>query len=85
MAHVEGRRLQGMKILSTIALALICPALSGCIVRAAADVVTAPVRAGAQAADWMTTSQDEADRERGREMRKEERRQRQEREKREQY
>ena len=44
-------------------------ALSGCIARTAASVVTAPVRAGAQVADWATTSQDEADRARGRELR----------------
>ena len=43
--------------------------LSGCIARTAASVVTAPVRAGAQVADWATTSQDEADRERGRALR----------------
>jgi len=40
--------------------------LTGCIARTAVDVVTAPVRAGAQVADWATTSQDEADRARGR-------------------
>ena len=44
--------------------------LPGCIVRTAADVATAPVRAGAQVGDWATTSQEEADRNRGREMRK---------------
>ena len=43
--------------------------LSGCIARTAASVVTAPVRAGAQVADWATTSQDEADRARGRALR----------------
>jgi len=48
--------------------------LTGCIAKAALDVATLPVRAGAQAADWATTSQDEADRNRGREMRKEEER-----------
>jgi len=48
--------------------------LSGCIVRTAAEVVTAPVRAVGQAADWATTSQDEADRNRGREIREEEER-----------
>ena len=47
-------------------------ALSGCIVRTAANVATMPVRAGAQAADWATTSQDEADRNYGRKMRKQE-------------
>jgi hypothetical protein len=46
--------------------------LSGCIVRTAANVVTMPVRAGAQAADWATTSQDEADRNYGRKMREQE-------------
>jgi len=50
--------------------------LSGCVAKTAANIVTLPVRAGAQAADWATTSQDEADRNRGREMRKEEERQR---------
>lgn len=45
--------------------------LPGCV-RTVASVVTAPVRAGAQAADWATTSQDEADRNYGRKMRKQE-------------
>lgn len=44
--------------------------LGGCIARTALDVATMPVKAGAQAADWATTSQDEADRNRGREMRR---------------
>lgn len=47
-------------------------ALSGCIARTAVDVVTAPVRAGAQIVDWTTTSQDEADRALGREVRRHE-------------
>ena len=46
--------------------------LPGCIARTAVDVVTLPVRAGAQAADWATTSQNEADRNYGRKMRKQE-------------
>lgn len=46
--------------------------LPGCIARTALDVATMPVRAGAQAADWATTSQDEADRNYGRRMRKQE-------------
>lgn len=50
--------------------------LSGCIVRTAADVATLPVRAGAQVVDWSTTSQDEADRNRGRAMRKQEKKDR---------
>lgn len=48
--------------------------LTGCIARTAAGVVTAPVRVASQAADWATTSQDEADRERGREIRRAEER-----------
>ncbi|WP_120076255.1 hypothetical protein [Aurantiacibacter odishensis] len=48
--------------------------LSGCVARTAFDVVTAPVRAGSQVVDWATTSQDEADRERGREIRRREER-----------
>jgi hypothetical protein len=47
-------------------------ALPGCIARAAVDVVTLPVRAGAQAADWATTSQSESDRNYGRKMREKE-------------
>lgn len=53
---------------------LAAPLLTGCLVRTAADVVTAPVRAGAQVVDWTTTSQDEADRNRGRAIREEEER-----------
>lgn len=48
--------------------------LPGCIARTAVDLVTLPVRAGAQAADWATTSQDESDRNYGREVRKKEER-----------
>ncbi|WP_294336310.1 hypothetical protein [uncultured Sphingomonas sp.] len=44
--------------------------LSGCIAKTAFDVVTLPVKAVGQAADWATTSQDEADRDYGRRMRK---------------
>ena len=46
--------------------------LQGCIAKTAVDVVTMPVRAGAQAADWATTSQEESDRNYGRKMRKQE-------------
>lgn len=47
-------------------------ALNGCVARTLVNVATAPVRAAGQAADWATTSQDEADRERGREIRRRE-------------
>lgn len=47
--------------------------LSGCI-GTASKVVTAPVRVVSKGADWATTSQSEADRNRGREIRKREER-----------
>ncbi|WP_150291885.1 hypothetical protein [Sphingobium estronivorans] len=56
-------------LLTTPALLLILP---GCIARTAANVVTLPVRAGGQVVDWSTTSQEEADRNYGRKMRKQE-------------
>lgn len=58
-------------ILRTISLsALLAFSLNGCVARTAYDVATAPVKAGAKVADWATVSGDEADRERGRELRK---------------
>lgn len=57
---------------SLILAPLAALALSGCIAKTAVGVVTAPVRVASQAADWATTSQDEADRERGREIRRRE-------------
>ncbi|UIJ45277.1 hypothetical protein LZK98_19910 [Sphingomonas cannabina] len=44
----------------------------GCVAKAAWDVATLPVKAGSQAVDWSTTSQEEADRNYGRKMRKQE-------------
>ncbi|WP_447760325.1 hypothetical protein [Sphingopyxis panaciterrae] len=54
-----------------IIAALAVPLLGGCI-SAAKTVVTAPFKAAGQVADWSTTSQDESDRNRGRELRKRE-------------
>lgn len=45
-------------------------ALSGCLAQTAVGIVTAPVRIGAKAVDMATTSQSEADENRGRAMRK---------------
>ena len=59
------------KIAWVLPVALLLP---GCIARTAASVVTLPVRATGQVVDWSTTSQDEADRNRGREMRRQEER-----------
>ncbi|RVT89452.1 hypothetical protein [Sphingomonas crocodyli] len=50
-------------------------ALAGCV-STAKTVVTAPFKVAGKAVDWTTTSQDEADRNRGREMRKQEERDR---------
>lgn len=59
-----------MRGLSHLALILSSTLLSGCLVKAAADVVTAPVRVASKAVDVATTSQSEADEKRGRELRK---------------
>ena len=53
--------------------------LSGCIARTAANIVTLPVRAVGAGVDAVTTSQEEADRNRGREIRKQEEREAKER------
>ena len=58
---------------ATILLLLSTPLLAGCV-STVKTVVTAPVKAVGQVADWSTTSQDEADRNRGRELRKREER-----------
>ncbi|MEO0418569.1 MAG: hypothetical protein AAF249_06880 [Pseudomonadota bacterium] len=47
-------------------------ALSGCIARTAGKIIAAPVNLGSAAVDKATTSQSEADRNRGREIRKRE-------------
>jgi len=54
-------------------LALIAPCallLPGCVAKTAYNVVRLPVQATSKAADWATVSGDEADRARGRELRK---------------
>lgn len=55
-------------------LALTALALQGCLARAAVDVVTLPVKAVSAGVDAATTSQSEADENRGREIRKREER-----------
>ena len=61
-------------------LPIMALSLSGCVVAsvadAAVDVVTLPVKAASGAVDLMTTSQDEADLNAGRELRKEQERDR---------
>ncbi|MGE4323755.1 MAG: hypothetical protein AB7E60_12105 [Sphingobium sp.] len=63
-----------MKSAFVLAAPLLLVLLPGCVARTAANVVTLPVRAGAQAVDWTTTSQEEADRNAGRKMRKQQER-----------
>jgi len=58
-----------MKMNMMLAAALLV-LLPGCVARTAWNVATVPVKAGGKAVDWTTTSQEEADRNRGREMRK---------------
>ena len=62
-----------MRCPAILVIPVLALALGGCI-RTIADVVTAPVKAGAKVADWVTVSQDERDRERGREIRRREER-----------
>ena len=59
-----------MRICPVIALFLL-PLTSGCV-STAASVVKAPFKAAGQVVDWTTTSQEEADRNYGRKMRKQE-------------
>lgn len=52
-------------------IATMLPLLAGgCVAKTAFNVVTFPVKATAKAVDWTTTSQEEADRNRGRDERK---------------
>lgn len=63
-----------MRIPALLALILAAFALQGCLARAAAEVVTLPVKAVSKGVDVATTSQSEADEKRGREIRKREER-----------
>ena len=63
-----------MRALSLLGLVGVSLLLSGCLVRTAADVVTAPVRVVSKGVDLATTSQSEADEARGREIRRHEER-----------
>jgi hypothetical protein len=63
-----------MRMLSLTALGLASLALQGCLARTAVDIVTLPVRAVGAGVDAVTTSQSEADENRGREIRKREER-----------
>jgi hypothetical protein len=62
------------KPLRLFALPLACVLVSACLARTAIDIVTLPVKAASAGVDAVTTSQAEADRNRGREIRKREER-----------
>jgi hypothetical protein len=68
------------RIFLALPLVLLAPLTAGCL-RTAASVVTFPVKATGKAIDWTTTSQEEADRNYGRKMRKQEAREARERRK----
>ena len=59
--------------------AVMLPLATGGCVRTAIGLATAPVRAAGKVVDWTTTSQAEADRNRGRKLRHAEQRERSER------
>ena len=67
------RRLAPTRLGALLAVAAM-PFLGGCVARAAADIVTAPVRVVSRGADLATTSQSESDEKRGRAMRRQEER-----------
>lgn len=67
-----------MRVIMLLAIAGL---LSGCVAKAAYDVVTLPVKVASAGVDAVTTSQEEADRNRGRELRKQEEREARERRK----
>ena len=60
-----------MKPIVPLAL-LAAVTLQGCLAKTALDLATLPVRAGSKAVDLATTSQSEADENRGREIRRRE-------------
>lgn len=60
-----------MKTVCAIAFcAAVSLTLPGCVARTAYNVARAPIKMTSKAADWATTSGDEADRARGRVLRK---------------
>ncbi|HEX8447070.1 MAG TPA: hypothetical protein VF649_10705 [Sphingomonas sp.] len=58
-------------VTTRIAILLAAVPLGGCV-STAASIVKAPFQVAGQTADWLTTSQDESDRNYGRKMRKKE-------------
>jgi hypothetical protein len=83
MLSIIGRQSDSVALMKTLILLCIAAiALTGCV-STVKTVVTAPFKIVGQTADWATTSQDEADRNRGRADRKAEKREMKERRKQE--
>ncbi len=61
-----------MRKITLCAVLMLPIATGGCLAKTAVGVVSAPFKVAGQAADWATTSQDEADRSYGRKARKQE-------------
>ena len=61
--------------LALLAATAICAPLSGCVGTIVSTAVTAPFKVAGKAVDLATTSQDEADRNAGRKLRKQQERQ----------
>ncbi len=59
-------------LLLALGVVLSTTALSGCVARTAAAIVTAPIKVVSKGVDLATTSQSEADEKRGREIRRRE-------------
>jgi len=62
------------RLVALSALLALSPLLGGCLAKAAYNVATAPVRIASRGVDLATTSQSEADENRGREIRRREER-----------
>lgn len=61
-----------MRKIVAVCAVMLLPMTGGCLAKTAVGLVTAPIKVAGKAADWATTSQDEADRNYGRKMRKQE-------------
>jgi hypothetical protein len=65
-AGVKPFQIKESREMRVLILALVAASLTGCVGTIVSKVVTAPVKVVSKTVDVMTTSQDEADRNRGR-------------------
>jgi hypothetical protein len=66
----QGDKAREVTAMRTLILVGLLALTSGCVAKTALDIVTLPVKAAGKAVDLATTSQSEADRNRGRSIRK---------------